>query len=150
MDDNVIARNREAFRDYHILETMEAGISLSGTEVKSLRSHQATLKDSFARVEKGELFVYNLHISPYEHGSIFNPDPKRVRKLLLHRAQIRDVVAKTGAKGYALILLKLYFKRGIVKVELALAKGKRQYDKREAIKERDQMRDVQRTLRRRR
>ena len=149
MDDNVIARNREAFRDYHILETLEAGIALSGTEVKSLRNHQASLRESFARVEKGEVFIYNLHISPYEHGSIFNPDPKRTRKLLLRRAQIRDFRAKTETKGLALVPLKLYFKRGMVKVELALAKGKRQFDKREAIKARDQTRELQRALRRR-
>ena len=149
MDDNVIARNREALRDYHILEAVEAGISLSGTEVKSLRNHQASLRESFARVEKGEIFVYNLHISPYEQGSIFNPDPKRARKLLLHRSQIRDFIAKTELKGLALIPLKLYFKRGLVKVELALAKGKRQFDKREAIKARDHAREIQRAFKRR-
>lgn len=144
----MIARNREALRDYHILETMEAGIALSGTEVKSLRNHKANLRDSFARVENGELFIYNLHISPYEYGSIFNLEPKRPRKLLLHRAQIREFLAKTETKGLVLIPLKLYFKRGIVKVELALAKGKRKFDKREAIKTREQMREIQRALRR--
>jgi len=149
MSDNVIARNREALRDYHILETVEAGIALSGTEVKSLRNHQTSLKESFARVENREIFVYNLHISPYEHGSIFNPDPKRPRKLLLHRAQIRDFAAKTEAKGLALIPLKMYLKRGIVKMELALAKGKRKFDKREAIKARDVARELQRALRQR-
>lgn len=148
MSENVIARNREALRDYHILETMEAGIALSGTEVKSLRNHKANLRDSFARVENGELFIYNLHISPYEYGSIFNLEPKRPRKLLLHRAQIREFLAKTETKGLVLIPLKLYFKRGIVKVELALAKGKRKFDKREAIKTREQMREIQRALRR--
>ena len=149
MDDNVIARNREAFHDYHIFEALEAGISLSGTEVKSLRNHHASLKECFARVENGEVFVYNLHISPYEQGSIFNPDPMRTRKLLLHRAQIRDLMGKTRAKGLVLIPLKLYFKRGIVKLELGLAKGKRQFDKRETIKTRDQMREMQRAIRRR-
>ena len=149
MEENVIARNREAFRDYEILETIEAGIALSGTEVKSLRNHHASLKEAFARVEKDEVFIYNLHISPYEQGSIFNPDPIRTRKLLLHRAQIRDFIVKTQAKGLALIPLKLYFKRGMVKVELALAKGKRKYDKREAIKARDQAREMQRALRKR-
>lgn len=149
MDDNVIARNREAFRDYQIFETLEAGISLSGTEVKSLRNHHASLKECFARVENREVFVYNLHISPYEQGSIFNPDPMRKRKLLLHRAQIRDLTGKTQAKGLQLIPLKLYFKRGIVKLELGLAKGKRKFDKREAIKTRDQMREMQRALRQR-
>ena len=149
MEENVIARNREAFRDYEILETVEAGIALSGTEVKSLRNHHASLKEAFARVEKDEVFIYNLHISPYEQGSIFNLDPLRTRKLLLHRAQIRDFVVKTQIKGLALIPLKLYFKRGMVKVEIALAKGKRKYDKREAIKARDQAREMQRALRKR-
>ena len=147
--DSSIAKNREAFHDYHILEALEAGIALTGTEVKSLRNHQATLTGSFARLEKGEVFVYNLHIAPYEHGSIFNPDPKRERKLLLHRAQIRDLAAKIQSKGLTLIPLSLYFKRGIVKVELGLAKGKRKYDKREAIKSRDHAREIQRALRRR-
>ena len=149
MEENVIARNREAFRDYEILETVEAGIALSGTEVKSLRNHHASLKEAFARVEKEEVFIYNLHISPYEQGSIFNLDPIRTRKLLLHRAQIRDFILKTQAKGLALIPLKLYFKRGMVKVEIALAKGKRKFDKREAIKARDQAREMQRALRKR-
>lgn len=149
MEDNVIARNREAFHDYHILEAIEAGIALSGTEVKSLRAHHASLKEAFARVEKGEIFIYNLHINPYEQGSIFNPDPRRTRKLLLHRSQIRDLTAKTESKGFSLIPLKLYFKRGLVKVELALAKGKRQFDKRETIKERDQAREIQRAIRKR-
>ena len=149
MEDNVIARNREAFHDYHILEAIEAGIALSGTEVKSLRGHNASLKEAFARVEKGEIFMYNLHISPYEQGSIFNPDPLRTRKLLLHRSQIRDFIAKTQTKGLTLIPLKLYFKRGLVKVELALAKGKRQFDKRETIKAREQKRELQRALRKR-
>jgi SsrA-binding protein len=151
MADNVIARNREALRDFHILEAMEAGIALSGTEVKSLRNRHANLTESFARLEKDEVFVYNLHISPYEQGSIFNPDPMRPRKLLLHRSQIRDLILKTRAKRLALIPLKLYFnKRGIAKLELALAKGKRQFDKREAIKERDHAREMQRAMRRKR
>ena len=148
--DSSIAKNREAFHDYHILETVEAGLVLKGTEVKSLRSHHASLVGSFARLENGELFVYNLHIAPYEHGSIFNPDPKRERKLLLHRNQIRDLATKTQSKGLTLIPLKLYFKEGIVKMELGLAKGKRQYDKREAIKTRDQRREIQQALKRKR
>ena len=144
--DSSIAKNREAFHDYHILETIEAGIALTGTEVKSLRNRQASLQGSFARLENGELFVYNLHIAPYEHGSIFNPDPKRERKLLLHRAQIRDLAAKIQAKGLTLIPLSLYFKVGIVKIELGLAKGKRKYDKREALKKRDHAREMQQAL----
>ena len=146
--DATISKNREAFHDYHILETLEAGLALKGTEVKSLRSHHASLVGSFARLEKGELFVYNLHIAPYEHGSIFNPDPKRERKLLLHRAQIRDLALKIQSKGVTLIPLSLYFKQGIVKMELGLAKGKRQYDKREAIKKRDQAREMRQALKR--
>ena len=144
--DPSIAKNREAFHDYHILETVEAGIALTGTEVKSLRNHHATLQGSFARLEKGEVFVYNLHIAPYEHGSIFNPDPMRERKLLLHRAQIRDLAAKIRSKGLTLIPLSLYFKVGIVKIELGLAKGKRKYDKREALKKRDHTREMQQAL----
>ena len=146
--DATISKNREAFHDYHILETLEAGLALKGTEVKSLRNHQASLTGSFARLEKGELFVYNLHIAPYEHGSIFNPDPKRERKLLLHRAQIRDLALKIQSKGVTLIPLSLYFKQGIVKMELGLAKGKRQYDKRETIKKRDQAREMRQALKR--
>ena len=146
-----IARNREAFHDYHILETLEAGISLKGTEVKSLRNHHASLRGSFARLEKGELFVYNLHIAPYEQGSIFNPDPMRERKLLLRRAQLRDLAMKVQAKGLTLIPIKLYFNpRGVAKVELALAKGKRQFDKRETIQKREQTRELQRALKHRR
>ena len=147
--DSTISKNREVFHDYHILETLEAGLALKGTEVKSLRNHQASLAGSFARLEKGELFVYNLHIAPYEHGSIFNPDPMRERKLLLHRAQIRDLALKIQSKGVTLIPLSLYFKQGIVKMELGLAKGKRQYDKREAIKKRDQAREMRQALKRR-
>jgi len=148
MAENVITKNRKAFRDYHILETFEAGIALLGTEVKSLRNHHASLDESFAKVEKEEVFLYNCHINPYEHGSIFNPEPKRTRKLLLKRSQIRDVLSKTETKRFVLVPLKLYFnKRGLVKVELALAKGKRQYDKRETIKARDHQREMQRAMR---
>ena len=146
-DNPSITQNREAFHSYHILETLEAGIALSGTEVKSLRNHQASLAGSFARLEKGELFIYNVHIAPYEHGSIFNLEPKRERKLLLHRSQIRDLALKTEAKGLTLVPLRLYFNpRGVVKVELALAKGKKQYDKRQAVKKRDDMREMRRAL----
>lgn len=148
---DVIARNREAFHDYHVLETVEAGIALTGTEVKSLRNRHATLSEAFARVENGEVLLYNLHINPYEQGSIFNPDPKRTRKLLLHRGQIRDLIQKTQAKGLVLIPLNLYFnKRGIAKLELALAKGKQKFDKREAMKARDHAREMARAMRHRR
>ena len=126
------------------------GIALSGTEVKSLRNHHASLKEAFARFENEEIFIYNLHINPYEQGSIFNPeDPRRPRKLLLHRAQISDFLKKTQVGGLVLVPLKLYFnKRGIAKMELALGKGKRKFDKREAIKTRDHAREMERAMRR--
>ena len=150
MDDKVIAQNRHARHDYSILESFEAGIALKGTEVKSLRAGQASLKDSFARIEGEELFLYNMHIAPYEFGNISNVEPLRPRKLLLHKNEIRRLIGDLSTKRLALIPLRLYFKRGIVKVELALAKGKKQYDKREAIKGRDAARELKRTLKSRR
>ena len=147
MDGKKVATNKTARRDYHILEAYEAGIELAGTEVKSLRASKANLKDSFARVEKGEVILYNMHISPYEFGNIANVEPKRPRRLLLHKSQIRKLIGQTTQKGFALIPLSAYIKRGRVKVELALAKGKRFYDKREAIKRREAAREMQRVLR---
>jgi len=141
---DVIATNRKARHDYHILQTIEAGIVLTGTEVKSLRLGRANLKDSYARVEGGELFLYNMHISPYEQGNRYNPDPKRRRKLLLHSYEIRRLVGKVQEKGLTLVPLKLYFNRGNAKVELALARGKKEYDKRRAIAERDARREMER------
>jgi SsrA-binding protein len=148
MDEKIVAKNRAARRDYHILETYEAGIELKGTEVKSLRGAKANLKDSFARIAKdGEVFLYNMHISPYEFGNIANVDPKRERRLLLHKSQIRRLIGETSQKGLTLIPLSAYIKSGRVKIELALAKGKRFYDKRETIKKREAAREMQRTLR---
>jgi len=146
----VVAGNRRARHDYFILETYEAGIALTGTEVKSLRRGKASLQDSFARVEKGELVLYDLHISPYEAGNIFNHEPKRPRRLLMHKQEIMRLYGKLREKGLTLIPLKIYFnERGLAKVELALAKGKKLYDKRKAAAERDAQREIAKALRRR-
>ncbi len=147
MKDKTIVTNRHARYDYTILETFEAGIALKGTEVKSLREGEANLKDSFARVEGGEVFLYNMHIAPYAFGNIANVDPLRPRKLLLHKSHIRKLVGELASKRLTLVPLKLYFTRGIAKVELALAKGKRQYDKREAIRRRETERELRRIVR---
>lgn len=132
-----VAQNRKAYHDYHILKTVEAGLALTGTEVKSLRAGRVNLRDSFARGEGGELWLHNTHISRYEPGSIYNPPPTRPRKLLLHREQIDDLVSQATQKGLTIVPLKLYFKDGLAKVELGLAKGKKLFDKREALRERD-------------
>ena len=142
MSDNVVATNRKARHDFTILESFEAGIELRGTEVKSLRTHNASLNDSFARIDGGELFLYNMHITPYEFGSYTNVDPKRKRKLLARKKEIVKLAVYTSQKGATLIPLKVYFKHGLAKVEIALAKGKRQYDKRETIKKREARREV--------
>lgn len=147
----IIAENRKARHDYTILETFEAGLALTGTEVKSLRAGKANLKDSYAQVTKGEeVLVYQLHISPYEHGNIYNHDPLRNRRLLLHKGEIRRLLGKVKEKGYALVPLKLYFKGGLVKLELALAVGKKLYDKRQDLAKRDAQREMERALRSRR
>jgi len=143
----VIIENRKARHDYFIEETYEVGISLKGTEVKSLRAGKANLKDSYGQVENGEMYLFNMHISPYEQGNRFNVDPVRTRKLLLHKAEINRLYGKVKQQGLTLVPLKVYFKRGLVKVELALAKGKKLYDKRDAMAERDARRDVDRELR---
>ncbi len=142
----IICRNRKAYHDYHIEETVEAGISLLGTEVKSLREGRANLKDSYVLMKGGEAFLLNCHISPYSHGNIMNHDPLRTRKLLLHRKQISSLTGTAISKGYTLIPLKLYFKDSFVKVEIGLAKGKRLYEKREAIKEREAKREIEKTM----
>ncbi len=147
MADKIIVSNRKARFNYTILESFEAGIALKGTEVKSLRAGQGSLADSFARVEGNEIFLYNMHIPPYEFGNIQNVDPIRPRKLLLHKNQIRRLIGEAAAKRLALIPLKLYFKRGIAKVELALAKGKKLYDKREVIRRRETERELRRIAR---
>ena len=142
-----IAKNRRAFHDYEIVETFEAGIELTGTEVRSLRENNCQLTDCFALIRNGEVWLNNVHISPYSNGSIFNPNPDRKRKLLLHKKQIRYLASKTQEKGLALVPLKMYFKdNGLVKVELALARGKKLYDKRESMKKRDTARDIERAL----
>lgn len=144
----VVAENRKARHDYFIEETLEAGIALRGTEVKSLRLGRASLQDSFARVENGEVVLYNMHISPYDFGNRFNHDPKRARKLLLHKSEIRKLIGRTKQRGYTLVPLRVYFSpRGLAKVELALAKGKRAYDKRQDMAERDARREIERALR---
>ncbi len=144
---SAIVTNRQARRDYAILESIEAGIELKGTEVKSLRGRLANLKESFARIEKGEVILYNFHISPYEFGNIHNVDPMRPRKLLLHKNQILRLYAQIQTKSLTLVPLKVYFKKGFAKVELAVAKGKKKYDKREAIKRREAKREIDRALR---
>jgi SsrA-binding protein len=144
--DKLVASNRRARHDYTILETIEAGLQLKGTEVKSMRAGKTALSDSFARLEGNEIFLYNMHIAPYEFGNIYNPDPLRPRKLLLHRRQINKLALEVSTKHLAIIPLKVYFKNGIAKVELALAKGKKQYDKREAIKKRESEKELKRVL----
>lgn len=141
-----IVANRKAFHDFEIIERFEAGIALHGTEVKSLRSGHANFKDSYARVKEGELWIVNMHISPYDFGSVWNHDPLRQRKLLMHKKEIRRLISKIEEKGLTLVPLSLYFKNGMVKVELALARGKKIYDKRKDIAKRDSDRDTQREL----
>ena len=142
----IIATNKKARRDFHIIETIEAGIELRGTEVKSLRNKRATLNDSFARVDGTEIIVYNMHISPYEQGNRYNVDPIRARKLLLHKKQISRLVGLTSQRGFTLVPLKIYFKGGLAKVELALVKGKQLFDKREALRKKETQRDIERAL----
>lgn len=142
----ILAQNRKARYQYFIEETFETGIVLQGTEVKSIRLGRVNLKDSYARVENGELFLYEMHISPYVHGSSFNHDPLRTRKLLMHRREINRLTGYVQEKGYTLVPLSLYLKNGKVKVELALAKGKKTFDKRRAIAERDAQREMERNL----
>ncbi|MEG0970945.1 MAG: SsrA-binding protein SmpB [Acidaminococcaceae bacterium] len=146
----IVAENRKARHDYTIHETFEAGIELVGTEVKSLRAGKANLKDCYAQITKeAEVYVYGLHISPYDHGNQFNHDPLRTRRLLLHKEEIRRLLSKTKEKGYALVPLKLYFARGRIKVELAVATGKKLYDKRQDMANKDAKREVERALKER-
>ena len=140
----LIANNKKAYHDYSIEEKYEAGIALAGTEVKALRMGKCSVKESFLRIENGEIFIYGMHISPYEKGNIFNKDPLRVRKLLLHREEIRKLEGKIAEKGYTLVPLQVYFKHGLVKVEIGLAKGKKLYDKRQDIAKKDQRREAER------
>lgn len=139
----LIANNKKAYHDYFIEGTYETGIALHGTEVKSLRMGKCSIKESFIRVENGEVFVYGMHISPYEKGNIFNKDPLRVKKLLLHRYEINKITGKMAEKGYTLVPLKVYFKGSLVKVEIGIAKGKKLHDKRQDIAKRDQRREAE-------
>ncbi len=148
--DKVVVTNRKAYHDYFIEEKFEAGIVLQGTEVKSLRDGRANLRDSYASVRNGEVFLHHCHISPYSHGNIMNHDPIRVRKLLLHKKEINKLLGKTQQKGLTLIPLRIYFsKRSQAKVELGLAKGKKLYDRRESIKTREAGREVERAIKER-
>ena len=140
----LIANNKKAYHDYFILDNYETGISLAGTEVKSLRMGKCSIKEAFVRIENGEVFIYGMHIGPYEKGNIFNKDPLRPRKLLLHRSEINKLLGKTKEKGIAIVPLKVYFKGSLVKVEIGLAKGKKLYDKRQDIAKKDQQREASR------
>ena len=142
----LIANNKKAYHDYFIEETYEAGVALHGTEVKSMRLGKCSIKESFIRIENGEVFVYGMHVSPYEKGNIFNKDPMRVKKLLMHRYEINKLAGKIAEKGYTLVPLQVYFREGKVKVEIGLAKGKKLYDKRESIAKKDQRRELEREL----
>ena len=143
----IIAVNKRARFDYHISETLEAGLALQGTEVKSLREGRVNLQDAYADVQEGEVFLLHAHISQYEQGNRFNHDPERPRKLLLHKREIKRLIGKTQEKGLTLIPTRMYFTHGKVKVELGLAKGKKQYDKREDLKRRTAQRDIARAMR---
>ena len=142
----IVCENRKARHDYFIHETFEAGLALQGTEVKSLRAGRANLKDSYAFIKNGEIFVDHMHISPYEQGNIFNHDPLRARKLLMHKAEIVKLFSKTREKGYTIIPLKVYFKHGRAKIEIALASGKHNYDKRDDLRKKAANRDIERAL----
>ena len=140
----LIANNKKAYHDYFIEDTYEAGIELAGTEVKSMRMGKCSIKESFIQIDRGEVFVYGMHISPYGKGNIFNKDPLRTRKLLLHQYEIRKIAGKIAEKGYTLVPLKVYFKGSLVKVEIGIAKGKKLYDKRQDIAKKDQKREAER------
>ena len=146
MGEKLLCQNKKAYHDYFIEETHEAGIVLVGTEVKSLRLGKGNLKDSYVQVEEGEAFLHNTHISPYPYGHQFNHEPERVRKLLLHKREIRRLMGKTQERGYTLVPLKMYLKDGKIKIELGLAKGKVLYDKREALKKRSADREIERVM----
>lgn len=140
----LIANNKKAYHEYFIDETYEAGIALHGTEVKSMRMGKCSIKESYIRIENGEMFVYGMHVSPYEKGNIFNKDPMRVKKLLMHKYEISKLAGKVAEKGYTLVPLQVYFKNGKVKTQVGLARGKKLYDKREAIARKDQRREMER------
>ena len=140
----LVANNKKAYFDYFIEDKWEAGIALYGTEVKSIRMGKASIKESYIKIENGEVFIYNMHISPYEKGNIFNKDPLRVKKLLMHRREIAKISGKIAEKGYTLVPLKVYLKGSLIKVEIGLAKGKKLYDKRADLAKKDQTREAQR------
>lgn len=142
----IIANNKKARFDYFIEDTFEAGIALHGTEVKSLRMGKCSIKEAFMRIENGEVFIYNMHISPYERGNIFNKDPLRVRKLLLHKYEINKISGQLAQKGYALVPLNVYLKGSLVKIEVGLARGKKLYDKRQDIAKKDQRREAEKNF----
>ncbi|WP_026688413.1 SsrA-binding protein SmpB [Alteribacter aurantiacus] len=145
-DGKLVAQNKKARHDYHIEETYEAGLVLTGTEIKSIRGGRINLKDSFARVSNGEAWIHNVHISPYEQGNRYNHDPVRTRKLLLHRKQINQLIGLSKEKGYTLVPLKVYLKNGFAKVLIGLGKGKKKYDKREDLKSKAAKRDIERAF----
>jgi SsrA-binding protein len=144
--DKTLVTNRQAFHDYNILETVEAGVALAGTEVKSIRAGNANLRDAYARAQQGEIWLWNAHIAPFEQGNRWNHEPRRPRRLLLHTREIGRLMRKAGESGYTLVPLRLYDRHGKIKLELALARGKRQYDKRAAISERETRREIERTI----
>jgi SsrA-binding protein len=148
-DIKIVARNKKARHDYFIEETLEAGIELFGTEVKSIKGGKVNIKDSHARIDGGEVLLYNMHISPYEKGNIYNKDPLRTRRLLLHKREIRRLIGYTQQKGLTLVPLSVYITRGLVKIELAVARGKKTYDKRDDIAKKDAQRNIERALKER-
>ena len=146
-DGKVLVQNRKASHDYFIEDTYEAGIVLTGCEIKSIRQGKANINDAFATIRNGEMFIHNMHVSPFEQGNRYNPDPTRARKLLLHKAEIHKLLGLVKQEGYTLVPLKIYTRNGYAKLLIGLAKGKKQYDKREAAAKRDAQRDIQRALR---
>lgn len=146
MSGDLISKNPSAGQDYHLLDRYEAGIELKGAEVKSLRAHRANLRDAFARIDKGQAWLYGLDIQPYAQAGPWAPEPKRVRRLLLHRREIHQLEGRVARKGFTLVATRLYFKEALVKVELALAQGKQAFDKREAIKKREAKREISRII----
>lgn len=139
----LIAQNKKAYHDYFIEEVYQAGIALAGTEVKSLRAGKCSLKESYIKIENDEAFIYNMHISPYEQGNIFNKDPLRVRRLLLHKREIRKIAGQAATAGFTIVPLKIYFDRSLVKIDIGIAKGKKLYDKRQSIAKNDQRREAE-------
>ena len=142
----LVANNKKAYHDYFIEDKLECGVALHGTEVKSLRMGKCSIKEAFIRIEKEEVYIYGMHISPYEKGNIFNKDPLRVKKLLLHKQQIRKLIGNSAEKGYTIVPLQVYFRDGRAKIEIGLAKGKKLYDKRQDIAKKDQKREAEKEL----